>query len=47
MLNLGAGAGLHAMLALARQPEMEGKLVVGIAASFAERYLSTELFAGL
>jgi len=32
---------------LAREPQMEGRLILGIAASFAERYLSTELFEGL
>ena len=46
-IGISSGAVLHAMLDLAAQPEMEGKLIVGIAASFAERYLSTELFAGL
>jgi cysteine synthase A len=35
---------LHAALELAREPVNEGKLIVGIAASFAERYLSTPLF---
>jgi cysteine synthase A len=40
------GAVLHAMLDLARDPADAGKLIVGIAASFAERYLSTPLFAG-
>jgi cysteine synthase A len=35
------------MIRLAREPGMEGKLILGIAASFAERYLSTELFEGL
>ena len=45
-IGISSGAVLHAMLALARQPEMAGKLIVGIAASFAERYLSTDLFAG-
>ena len=46
-VGISSGAVLHAMLSLAREPAMEGKLIVGIAASFAERYLSTELFAGL
>jgi len=46
-IGISSGAVLHAMLVLASSPEMQGKLVVGIAASFAERYLSTDLFAGL
>jgi cysteine synthase A len=46
-VGISSGAVLHAALEVARDPAMEGKLVVGIAASFAERYLSTELFAGL
>ncbi len=46
-IGISSGAVLHALLELGRQPENEGKLIVGIAASFAERYLSTALFAGL
>ena len=46
-IGISSGAVLHAALALAREPALRGGLVVGIAASFAERYLSTELFAGL
>ncbi|MCG7364213.1 cysteine synthase A, partial [Roseomonas sp. ACRSG] len=38
---------LHAMLDLAQQPQHHGQLIIGIAASFAERYLSTDLFHGL
>jgi len=46
-VGISSGAVLHAMIRLAREPDMEGRLIVGIAASFAERYLSTELFEGL
>ncbi len=45
-IGISSGAVLHAMLDLARLPENKDKLIVGIAASFAERYLSTPLFAG-
>lgn len=46
-IGISSGAVLHAMLEIAREADSEGKLIVGIAASFAERYLSTALFAGL
>ena len=46
-VGISSGAVLHAMLAVVREPAMEGALVVGIAASFAERYLSTALFEGI
>lgn len=46
-VGISSGAVLHAALELAKEPAMAGRLVVGIAASFAERYLSTELFARL
>jgi cysteine synthase A len=46
-IGISSGAMLHAALAVAREPGLKDGLVVGIAPSFAERYLSTELFAGL
>ncbi len=46
-IGISSGAVLHAMLDLAREPRFAGRLLVGIVPSFAERYLSTALFAGL
>ncbi|MFT8244263.1 cysteine synthase A [Roseomonas sp. BN140053] len=46
-IGISSGAMLHAAIEVARDPALRGGLVVGIAASFAERYLSTELFAGM
>ncbi|WP_270936199.1 cysteine synthase A [Falsiroseomonas oryzae] len=46
-VGISSGAALHAAMQVAADPAMAGRLVVCIAPSFAERYLSTELFEGL
>lgn len=46
-IGISSGATLAAALEVGCRPEMQGKTIVVIAASFAERYLSTDLFHGL
>jgi len=45
--GVSSGATLAAALEVAARPDMKGKMIVAILASFAERYLSTPLFEGL
>ena len=46
-IGISAGGALHVALRLAADPANKGKMIAVIIPSFAERYLSTSLFAGL